>query len=160
MNLGGGGGSLDTRKIDIGLSGGIRDSYKLRWCSGLILARKEQEGKSWEPVELSTRVQIPAGAPTLQDGPVAQHGRASGFYLLGRNQSVAGSNPVGPMSEEKPDVKHSLSCERTLKVMRERDNLMHHSFRESDVPGVPTTSSRVADLMARDLEKVDRIWRC
>jgi hypothetical protein len=77
-----------------------------RWCSGL----------AYEPVTLMTRVRIPTGTPGTNEivlpssclfrinGPVAQHGRASGFYPLGsglsrpseRNQVAVGPNPTGP----------------------------------------------------------------
>lgn len=91
------------------------DREKLsRWCSGL----------AYEPVTLMTRVRIPTGTPLehatkttevilpssalfseklAKEGPVAQHGRASGFYFQGgeiapggRNQVVVGPNPTRP----------------------------------------------------------------
>jgi hypothetical protein len=88
-----------------------------RWCSGL----------AYEPVTLMTRVRIPTGTPGTNNeivlpssclfrinGPVAQHGRASGFYPLGsgssrpseRNQVAVGPNPTGP------------ACFRPKKTMR------------------------------------------
>jgi hypothetical protein len=99
-----------------------RGEPKSRWCSGL----------AYEPVTLMTRVRIPTGTPGAPGahpappayfsdglvelvlpssclfrlptrGPVAQHGRASGFYLgpvnnagQERNQVVVGSNPARP----------------------------------------------------------------
>ncbi len=95
-----------------------RDREKLsRWCSGL----------AYEPVTLMTRVRIPTGTPLEQatktmeiilpssalfseklakEGPVAQHGRASGFYFQGgeispggRNQVVVGPNPTRPTTK-------------------------------------------------------------
>ncbi len=97
--------------------GGLReprgkDQNASRWCSGL----------AYEPVTLMTRVRIPTGTPSFspidnirdvvlpssclfrlsEAGPVAQHGRASGFYpgavsaAQERNQAVVGPNPTRP----------------------------------------------------------------
>ena len=91
----------------------VGEEPKSRWCSGL----------AYEPVTLMTRVRIPTGTPdsafsspleNLREiilpsscmfrisGPVAQHGRAFGFYFSEpkvpgkRNQVVVGPNPTGP----------------------------------------------------------------
>ncbi len=160
----------ENREIELGR--GMREEYMLRWCSGLILARKEQEGKSWEPVELLTRVQIPAGALSPSLGPVAQHGRASGFYPKGRNQNVAGSNPVGPTPHVGPSPQsHALSFQtqplQPLSMPQETsqapspDRPQFSGAGHTHFTGVPRTSSRPADeLIERDLAKVDRLWRC
>lgn len=157
---------MKVRKVDIGLERQLQTKYMLRWCSGLILARYEQEGNSCKPVKLSTRVRIPAGALPSSEGLVAQHGRASGFYLNGRNQSVAGSNPVGPTFTLKDSKEIAKRASPT--AFEASQNLSSGKLRESepsqnqsDIPGVPITSSVMAnELIGRDLKKVDRLWRC